>query len=269
MVTVELPAVSELDIEGFVFPPVVAKPPGSSKSLFLGGAGVRSLEIQGRVIKFTSIGVYVEAEAVPSLAVKWNEKTAEELADSVDFFQDIVTGAFEKFIRVTMILPLTGQQYSEKVAENCVAYWKAVGIYTDAEAEAVEKLKDTFKDETFPPGSSILFTQSPSGSLTIAFSKDSTLPEYGKAVIENQAMSQAVLESVIGQHGVSPAAKKSLASRISELLKSVNGGENGHVEAAPPSLNGHVGPAAPLPENGHVKAAPPSEDGTTPEKTSQ
>lgn len=39
MAPVEIPAVSELDIEGFVFPPVVAKPPGSSKSLFLGGAG--------------------------------------------------------------------------------------------------------------------------------------------------------------------------------------------------------------------------------------
>lgn len=66
-----------------------------------------------------------------------------------------------------MIQPLTGQQYSEKVAENCVAYWKSIGIYTDAEAEAVEKLLDTFKEETFPPGSSILFTQSPSGSLTV------------------------------------------------------------------------------------------------------
>lgn len=76
-------------------------------------------------------------------------------------------GSFEKFTQVTMILPLTGEQYSEKVAENCVAHWKAVGIYTDAEAKAIEKFLEVFKDQTFQPGSSILFTQLPDGSLTV------------------------------------------------------------------------------------------------------
>ncbi|KAK9283637.1 hypothetical protein L1049_011887 [Liquidambar formosana] len=118
-----------------------------------------------------------------------------------------------------MILPLTGQQYSEKVTENCVAYWKAVGTYTDAEAKAVEKFIEVFKEEIFPPGSSILFTQSPLGSLTIGFSKDGSIPEVGKVVIENKQLSEAVLESIIGKHGVSPEAKQCLAARTSELLK--------------------------------------------------
>ena len=56
-----------------------------------------------------------------------------------------VAGDFEKFTRVTMILPLTGEQYSDKVTENCVAYWKAVGAYTDAEGAAVDKFKEAFK----------------------------------------------------------------------------------------------------------------------------
>ncbi|XP_059457658.1 chalcone--flavanone isomerase 1-like [Corylus avellana] len=118
-----------------------------------------------------------------------------------------------------MILPLTGQQYSEKVSENCVAFWKSVGIYTDAEAKAIEKFIEVFKDETFPPGSSILFTQSPNGSLTISFSKDGSLPEIGNAVIENKLLSEAILESIIGKHGVSPEAKQSLATRLAESLK--------------------------------------------------
>lgn len=80
---------------------------------------------------------------------------------------NIFAGPFEKFTQVTMILPLTGQQYSEKVAENCVAHWKALGIYTEAEEKAIEKFVEVFKDETFPPGASILFTQSPLGSLTV------------------------------------------------------------------------------------------------------
>jgi chalcone isomerase len=169
-----------------------------------------------------------------------------------------VSGDFEKFTRVTMILPLTGEQYAEKLTENCVAFWKAVGLYTDAEGVAVEKFKEVFKPETFPPGASILFTHSPSGVLTVstclllllfssfvisvpnrmvtrtgaavlprsvpfrsiqvAFSKDSSVPAAGGVAIENKHLCEAVLESIIGEHGVSPAAKLSLAARVSELL---------------------------------------------------
>ncbi|KAI3449527.1 hypothetical protein Pfo_006192 [Paulownia fortunei] len=212
------PSVTQVEVESCVFPPAV-KPPGSAKAFFLGGAGVRGLEIEGKFVKFTAIGVYLENNAVPSLAVKWKGKSAEELTDSVDFFAEIITGPFEKFTKVTTILPLTGKQYSEKVAENCVAYWKAIGKYTDAESEATKKFLEVFKDETFPPGASILFTQSPVGSLTISFSKDDSLPEHGNAVIENKQLSEAVLESIIGKHGVSPSAKQSLALRLSDLLK--------------------------------------------------
>ncbi|PIN05040.1 Chalcone isomerase [Handroanthus impetiginosus] len=212
------PSVTEVQVESFVFPPAV-KPPGSIKTFFLGGAGARGLEIEGKFVKFTAIGVYLEDNAVQSLAAEWKGKSTEELTNSVDFFKDIVTGPFEKFTKVTMILPLTGQQYSEKVVENCVAYWKAVGKYTDAEAEATEKFLQVFRDETFPPGASILFTQSPAGSLTISFSQDGSIPERGKATIENKQLSEAVLESIIGKHGVSPAAKQSLAARLSDLLK--------------------------------------------------
>lgn len=211
------PSVTEVQVENYTFPSAI-KPPGSAKTLFLGGAGVRGLDIQGKFVKFTAIGVYLEDSAVTSLAVKWNGKSAEELTESVEFFRDIVTGPYEKFIQVTTILPLTGQQYSEKVSENCVAFWKSVGIYTDAEAKSIEKFLHIFKDENFPPGASILFTQSPSGSLTIAFSKDMSIPEVGNAVIENKLLSEAVLESIIGKHGVSPTAKQNLAARISELL---------------------------------------------------
>lgn len=219
----EAPVVaSKLEVEGIVFPPAV-RALGSSKTLFLGGAGERGLEIGGRFITFTAIGVYLEEAAVRSLAGKWKGKSADELAGSVEFFRDILTGPFEKFTRVTMILPLTGQQYSEKVTENCTAQWKATGVYTEAEGAAVEKFKEAFKAETFPPGASILFTHSPSGSLTIGFSKDSSVPEAGTAVIDNKTLSEAVLESIIGEHGVSPSAKRSLALRMYELLKEPHG----------------------------------------------
>ncbi|MCL7029931.1 hypothetical protein MKW94_013767 [Papaver nudicaule] len=122
-------------------------PPSSTESLFLGGAGVRGLQIQDRFIKFTAIGVYLAEEAIPSLSPKWKSKTPEELNNDVDFFMDIVT-------------------------ENCVEYLKAKDMYTDAEAKAVERFIEIFKNEMFPPASSILLTLSPTGSLTVGFSKD-------------------------------------------------------------------------------------------------
>ncbi|KAL2535322.1 Chalcone--flavonone isomerase 1 [Forsythia ovata] len=229
------PNVTQLEVHSYDFPAEV-KPPGSDKSLFLGGAGARGLEIEGKFIKFTAIGVYLEDKAVSSLAIKWKGKSAEELVDSVEFFNDVVTGPFEKFIQVTTILPLTGQQYSEKVAENCVAHWKAIGTYTDAESIAIEKFVKVFKNETFPPGSSILFTQSPLGSLTISFSKGDSLPESGNAVIDNKQLSEAVLQSIIGKHGVSPEAKQSLAARLSELLKQRDSSGSQELESEKPTV---------------------------------
>ncbi|CAN6297262.1 unnamed protein product [Urochloa humidicola] len=212
-------AVSELAVEGIAFPPVT-RPPGSGRPHFLAGAGVRGLEIGGKFTKFTAHGVYLEEDAaIPALAKKWAGKSADELASDVAFFRDIVTGDFEKFVRVTLILPLTGEQFSDKVCDNCVAYWKATGVYTDAEGAVVEKFKAAFKPETFPPGSSILFTHSPAGILTVTFSKDSSVPESGGVAFENKPICEAILESIIGEHGVSPAAKLSIAARVSELLK--------------------------------------------------
>nr|P11651.1 RecName: Full=Chalcone--flavanone isomerase B; Short=CHI-B; Short=Chalcone isomerase B [Petunia x hybrida]CAA32730.1 chalcone isomerase [Petunia x hybrida]prf//1807331B chalcone flavanone isomerase [Petunia x hybrida] len=211
-------SVTKVQVENYVFPPTV-KPPASTKTLFLGGAGHRGLDVEGKFVKFTVIGVYLEESAVQFLAPKWKGKSAEELIHSVDFFRDIVTGPFEKFTRVRFILPLTGKQFSEKVAENCVAHWKATGTYSDAGSRAIEKFLNVVKSETFLPGASILFTQSPLGSLTISFTKDDSISEAGNAVIENKQFSEAVLETIIGEHGVSPAAKCSIAARMSELFK--------------------------------------------------
>nr|ASK51799.1 putative chalcone isomerase [Muscari armeniacum] len=213
---------TKLDVEGTSFPASLT-PPGSSKTHFLAGAGARGLEIGGRFVVFTAIGVYLEESAVPAIAARWKGKAADELAGSADFFKDVYSGAFEKFTRVSMVLPLTGQQYSEKVAENCVAQWTAAGIYTDAESAAIEKFKDVFRSESFAPGSSILFTQSPTGLLTVAFSKDGSIPEATAAAIENKALAEAVLESIIGERGVSPEAKRSLAMRMWEIMNEAEG----------------------------------------------
>lgn len=54
--------------------------------------------------------------------------------------------------------------------------------------------------------------------MQIAFSKGQRVPKTGKSVIKNKLLGEAVLESMIGKNGVSPATRKSLAERLSKLM---------------------------------------------------
>ncbi|KAI4302367.1 hypothetical protein MLD38_038120 [Melastoma candidum] len=134
------PQVAEIQVETVCFPP------------YVNPWRFRGIEIPGKFLKVTAIGFYLEDGAVPFLAVKWKGKAAEELTESEEFITDVIAAPYERFLRVTMLLPLTGVQYSEKVTENCVAYWKSIGKYTDTEAAAVMEFLETFKDKTFAPG---------------------------------------------------------------------------------------------------------------------
>ncbi|KAJ0847257.1 putative chalcone isomerase [Helianthus annuus] len=135
-------ATTGLQVESILFPPSV-KPPGASATFFLGGADHSFLllcERFGDPRQFRQVYWYwcvLEDKAISSLAVKWKGKTAQELTDSVEFYRDIVTGPFEKFAQVTMILPLTGKQYAEKVSGKLRSGMEALGIYTDADAKTM------------------------------------------------------------------------------------------------------------------------------------
>ncbi|XP_010426629.1 PREDICTED: chalcone--flavonone isomerase 1-like [Camelina sativa] len=211
-----LPTVAELHVDSVTFAPSV-RSPASSNPLFLGGAGS---VVEGEFIIFTVVGVYLDANAVPSLSLKWKGKTAEELMESVPFFREIVTGAFEKFIKLTMKQPLFGHKIAEEVMKKCVATWKFLEIYTECEAKAVKTFLEVFKDENFLPGASILFAFSPNGSLTVAFSKDDSIPETGKAVIQNKMLAEDVLELFIEKNGACPGARLTVAERLAQLMKS-------------------------------------------------
>lgn len=54
--------------------------------------------------------------------------------------------------------------------------------------------------------------------MQLSFSKDASIPEKEDAVIENKAVSSAVLETMIGEHAVSPDLKRCLAARLPALF---------------------------------------------------
>ncbi|PWA52355.1 Chalcone--flavonone isomerase [Artemisia annua] len=206
-----------IQVESVFFPPSV-KPPGAANTLFLMGAGVRRLNIQGNIVKVTAVGVYLEDKAIQSLGVKWKGKTAKELMDSDEFFSDVVTGPFEKLTQITMLVPINGKHFSETSSQLWVEIWKENGTYTDADAATVDKYLEVFKDENFSPGDSILLATSPVGSLTINFMKDGIVSEAPIVVLKNEKSALTTLEGVIGKNGVSPEAKQSLATRFTNSV---------------------------------------------------
>nr|AOS52791.1 chalcone-flavanone isomerase CHI2a [Tradescantia hirsutiflora] len=205
------------NVHGIEFPGAIT-PPGSTQSLFLAGAGPRGLKLGDQFIVFTAIALYLHDKAVQSLAPKWKGKSADELNQSEDFYHDIYAGNFQRLTRVSLVNPLTGPEYAAKVTENCIIAWKAAGVYSDDKAHAIEQFREAFKDQNFPHGASILFEHSPEGKLIISFSQDATIPTKPNAEINNGAISQAVLQSIIGDHGVSPETRRNLAVHLSEIF---------------------------------------------------
>eukprot|EP00249_Psilotum_nudum_P006129 c19476_g1_i1 orf=956-1579(+) len=206
-------AIEGLEVENIIFPSTL-QPLGSLKQLILGGAGARGLDINGTFIKFTSIGIYIEEDVVKHLAPKYKGKSGQELYQDESFFEDTLQSPFEKFVKVALLLPLTGVQYSQKVAEQI----QVQNLYIDLQERSVQGFHATFKEENFPPASAIFFSVSSAG-LGIAFSKDNAIiPEKPVVVIEDQAFAEAVLATIMCKDGVAPAAKLSLAERVSKWL---------------------------------------------------
>ncbi|KAI5401932.1 chalcone--flavanone isomerase 1B-1 [Lathyrus oleraceus] len=214
-------SITGVTVELVEFPAVLTSP-ATTKSYFLGGAGVRGLDIDGEFVKFTGIGVYLEEKAIASLIPKWKGKTPAQLKESLDFYRDIIKGPFEKVIRSIKVRTLSGPEYVRKVSENCIAHIKSDGLYGDEEEKAIQELREAFKDQNFPPGSTAFYRQSPNGTLGLSFSKDETIPEHEHTVIHNKPVSEAVLETMIGEIPVSPALKESLATRLYEFMKNDN-----------------------------------------------
>ncbi|MCO5552155.1 hypothetical protein L7F22_005665 [Adiantum nelumboides] len=200
-----------LEVEGIEFAPSVAAL-GSSKQLVLGGAGFRGLEINGNLVKFTAIGIYVDEAIISHLSPKLHGKSVEELCENELLFEEVLAAPFEKLVRVVFLLPLTGPQYSEKVVER-MGLLPNLGL----KEESTKQFLEVFKHETFPPRTSLVcsFTEE---ALKIAFMKGDGFPKEPDAVIEDRNLACAFLASIIGKDGVSPLAKLSFAERMSRHL---------------------------------------------------
>lgn len=77
-------------------------------------------------------------------------------------------GPFEKLSHATALVPIDGKDFAKNSSGAFAGVLKAKGIYTDADSKTFDHYTEVFKDESFPPGSSILFTTLPAGSLMVS-----------------------------------------------------------------------------------------------------
>jgi chalcone isomerase len=75
-----------------------------------------------------------------------------------------------------------------------------------------------------------------SSSRFLVLSDSREVEIVGLVQIESRALCEVVLDSIIGEHGVSLAAKQSIAARVSQLLKAESTSDVAPAAAAEPAL---------------------------------
>ncbi|KAJ1690326.1 hypothetical protein LUZ63_014481 [Rhynchospora breviuscula] len=115
---------------------------------------------------------------------------------------------FDKLSQVTLVAHLSGSQFVQKVAENCRTFMKKKNLYSQKEEKAAIEFEKLFEPIDLPPGSTIFFTHCASGQLKVTFSKDTSVPELENWVVDCPNLKEAVLESIVGENGVSPEQKR-------------------------------------------------------------
>jgi hypothetical protein len=98
------------------------------------------VEIEGNLVEFTIVSVYLEDVVVLTFSIKWPRKIPNKLTADVAFFRDIYMGELEKSMRATFIY----QPLNDEV-ESLVKYLKPSYTYLDIEAMAMEEFKAAFK----------------------------------------------------------------------------------------------------------------------------
>uniref|UniRef100_A0A0C9S7Y7 Chalcone-flavonone isomerase family protein n=2 Tax=Wollemia nobilis TaxID=56998 RepID=A0A0C9S7Y7_9CONI len=212
---------SEIVIVGEMEFPKALTPTASSKPLDLLGHGITELEIHFLQIKFTAIGVYVDANVASHLQACKGKTAAEIFADD-SFFDALLQAPVEKFIRVVVIKEIKGSQYGLQLENAVRDRLVAIDKYEDEEEEALGKVVEFFQGKYMKKGSLITY-HFPAGAKTVEVS---FLPEgkeenkVAKLTVENEDVGRMIEKWYLGgSSAVSTTTISSVAEGMAALLK--------------------------------------------------
>ncbi|KAE9465111.1 hypothetical protein RHGRI_008158 [Rhododendron griersonianum] len=189
----------------------------TTKPLSLLGHGITDIEIHFLQIKFTAIGVYLDAEVVGHLQ-QWKGKSGKDLAEDDDFFEALISAPVEKFLRVVVIKEIKGSQYGVQLESAVRDRLAADDKYEEEEEAALEQIVEFFQSKYFKKDCIITFHfPASSASVEIAFASEGK--EESKIKVENANVVEMIKKWYLGgTRGVSPSTISCLANKLSAEL---------------------------------------------------
>lgn len=198
--------------------PKSVTPSPSSKPLNIIGYGLTDMEIHFLQIKFTAIGVYVDAEVASHLQA-WKGKSAAELLKDDSFFDALLQAPVEKYIRVVVIKEIKGSQYGLQLEGAVRDRLAAIDKYEDEEEEALAKVVEFFQGKYLKQNSVITY-HFPANSKTAEVSLILDENKETKITVENPDVSGMIKKWYLGgSSAVSSTTITSFAEGIAPLLK--------------------------------------------------
>lgn len=175
----------------------------------LAGTGVRTRTMLK--VKVYAFGLYVDQAGARTALAAWRGKTAADLARDQSLYDEVLKGAFPMTLRLVMTRDVGADQMSEAFNEALgprVAQAEQKGMAGGA--EALTRFRGFFTDK-LTNGTELVFARSGS-TLTVSIG--------GKQAgeIDNAALAWALYDIYLGTKPISPDGKKSVVSRLPELL---------------------------------------------------
>lgn len=206
-------------VDELEFPKSIA--PTASKPLHLVGYGITDIEIHFLQIKFTAIGVYLDAEVATHLQ-GWKGKSGAEILADDEFFETLCGAPVEKFIRVVAIKELKGAQYGLQLENAVRDRLAAIDKFEEEEEEALEKLVEFFQGKYLKKNSLITYHFSATTkTVEVSFlSEGKEENKLAKTVVENENVAAMVKKWYLGgSSAVSQTTVTTLADGLAALLK--------------------------------------------------
>ena len=177
--------------------------PAAGGAQALTGTGIRTRTIAK--VKVYAFGLYLDPAGARSALAAWRGKKASDLWDDQAFYDVITKGSFPMTLRLVMTRDVGGAQMAEALSE-------ALSARMTGNNETLDKFTGFFTSD-LAKGTEILFARN-GNSLKVVIG--------GQAAgeIDNAVLPWALFDVYLGKKPISSEGKKTVVSRLPELLGS-------------------------------------------------
>jgi hypothetical protein len=174
------------------------------------GAGVRTRTMLQ--VKVYAFGLYVDPAGARSALAAWRGKSAGDLAKDKAVYQALLKGQFPMTLRLVMTRDVGGDQMASAFEEALFPRInRAAQNGKPGGAEALARFRNFFSSD-LKSGTELVFSWATPGTLHVFIGGQHA------GQIENEALCWALFDVYLGDKPISENGKKSVVSRLPEIL---------------------------------------------------